>query len=194
MRALLPLVALQLMLPAPMPWLGQPSPAAWMPNAGPVVAGVQEDVFDRREGFLLDFYLAPRGETCRIGYQRLEGYCINLASARSSAQVTQGRQQDDAMDQDQGFPVDYYVAQGQPCREGFVLEQGFCLALARGAYANSGPVEDTIDREAGYPVDFYASSQSCREGYSSVGEYCIDADGAEPGVNTAAGTMGSRPG
>ena len=93
------------------------------------------------------------------------------------------------MDQDQGFPVDYYVAQGQPCRE-FVLEQGF-VWRSPGALMPTAARWRTIDREAGYPVDFYTSSQSCREGYSSVGEYCIDADGAEPGVNTAAGTMGT---
>jgi hypothetical protein len=52
----LALIGLTLLLQLPGPWVHQPSPAHWMPNAGPVMAGVREDVFDSRQGYLLDFY------------------------------------------------------------------------------------------------------------------------------------------
>ena len=186
----LALIGLTLLLQLPGPWVHQPSPAQWMPNAGPVMAGVREDVFDSRQGYLLDFYQSPRGATCRPGYQRLEGYCINLASPRLVAGEDATLVREDAMDRRDGFGVDYYVAQGSRCRAGFNFEQGFCLATGRSALVAAG-TEDAMDQQAGYPIDYYATSGACRAGYSSVDGFCVDLDGQAPDPEAIAALQAS---
>ena len=174
------LIALNFLLQLPGPWVTQPSPAVWMPNAGPVMVGVHEDVFDSRQGYLLDFYQSSRGDTCRPGYQRLEGYCINLASPHLVNGVGATLAREDAMDRRAGFALDYYVAQGSSCRPGFTFEQGFCVATASSGLAIAAGREDAMDQQAGYAIDYYASTTPCRDGYSDEGGFCVDSDGEAP--------------
>jgi hypothetical protein len=45
--------------------------------AGEAATFVREDAMDRRDGFVVDYYVA-QGSRCRAGYSSVDGFCVDL--------------------------------------------------------------------------------------------------------------------